>query len=290
MVEGLWACTHPSVRVRLMTCKRHRVYARGVGIFLILLMPLPAMSETVNETTEAIKSVIADAPEVSLESGIKAAKANDFERARAIFSELASKDQVEAQTNLATLYFKGLGVPQDYAQAEKWYRKAASHGDAVAQAKLGLMAYYGLGMDKNADKAAEWFQQAAKQGEPGAQTILATLYAQGEGVMRNPVEAYFWYTLAIDSGNEAAISGRASVVDELTPGELDAVLQRIREWRQNEMARLKQQLGLPDKAPATVKVRKKGTKVKKKVKRMPQEQNPMPSDINAIPSVAPLVQ
>ncbi|MEY2699693.1 MAG: hypothetical protein RIQ52_448, partial [Pseudomonadota bacterium] len=253
-------------------------------------LPAVLMAETVTVTTDAIKSVIADTPEMSLEAGIKAAQAQDYARARAIFAELATRDQVEAQTNLATLYFKGLGVPQDYAEAERWFRKAAAHGDAMAQSKLGIMAYYGLGMDKNADKAAEWFQRAAQQGETGAQTILATLYAQGEGVMRNPVEAYFWYTLAIDGGNDSALAGRASVVDELTPGELDAVLQRIREWRQQEMAQLKKQLGVKEVSATTKSTaKKKSSSKKKQARRLRQEQTQaMPSDMNAVPSVAPL--
>jgi len=37
------------------------------------------------------------------------------------------------------MYFKGQGVPQDYAEAVKWYRLAAEQGDDEAQDALDLL-------------------------------------------------------------------------------------------------------------------------------------------------------
>jgi len=48
--------------------------------------------------------------------------------------ERAELGDAEAQNTLGSMYYKGLGVPQDFAKAMKWYRMAAEQGDDVAQA------------------------------------------------------------------------------------------------------------------------------------------------------------
>ena len=45
-----------------------------------------------------------------------------------------------------TMYAKGQGVLQDYAEAVKWYRLAAAQGNAMAQANLGLRYAKGEGV------------------------------------------------------------------------------------------------------------------------------------------------
>ncbi|MGA3098963.1 MAG: hypothetical protein ABSF25_21105 [Bryobacteraceae bacterium] len=52
---------------------------------------------------------------------------------------LAEQGDAEAQDTLAYAYYRGQGVPQDYAEAAKWYRKAAEQGEAVAQHSLGTL-------------------------------------------------------------------------------------------------------------------------------------------------------
>src|SRR5258707_14697617 len=54
----------------------------------------------------------------------------------------AEQGDVKAEEKLASLYYHGRGVPQDYAEAVRWYRRAAEQGDATAQFNLGLMYYY----------------------------------------------------------------------------------------------------------------------------------------------------
>ena len=51
----------------------------------------------------------------------------------------AKAGDAEAQFHLATMYYVGEGVAQDYAEAAKWIRKAAEQGDAEAQYNLGIM-------------------------------------------------------------------------------------------------------------------------------------------------------
>ncbi len=64
------------------------------------------------------------------EDAVSAYKRGDYATARREFRVFAEQGLAEAQNNLGTMYAKGLGVPQDYAEAVKWYRKAAEQGNA----------------------------------------------------------------------------------------------------------------------------------------------------------------
>lgn len=172
-------------------------------------------------------------------AGLKAIERGDYPAALQEFKAAAEQGDRQAQVNLGNLYMKGLGVEQDYAAAERYYRQAAERGDPVGQSKLGILYYYGLGLDKNPDEAAVWFTKAAEQGEPGAAAVLGSMYAAGEGVIRDNVKAYYWYSLAADNGHAEALEARNTLVDEMTPGEINEALQRVSDWRQAQLKALK---------------------------------------------------
>jgi TPR repeat protein len=75
----------------------------------------------------------------------------DFEETKL----LAEQGQVEAQESLGTLYYYGLGVPQNYVEAVKWYRLAAEQGFADGQFDLGLMYDNGDGVPENDAEAVK---------------------------------------------------------------------------------------------------------------------------------------
>ncbi len=66
----------------------------------------------------------------------------------------ADQGHAEAQTHLGTMYSKGQGVPQDFAETARWYRKAADQGWARAQVLLGLMYTEGGGRAAGLPRAA----------------------------------------------------------------------------------------------------------------------------------------
>src|SRR5262245_20674084 len=51
----------------------------------------------------------------------------------------AGQGDVASQYAVARAYFKGEGIPQDYAKAAEWFRKAAEQGDAKAQRLVATM-------------------------------------------------------------------------------------------------------------------------------------------------------
>lgn len=48
------------------------------------------------------------------------------------YRQAAEQGNVDAQVNLAVLYKKGQGVPQDLTAAARWFRQAAAQGDLIA--------------------------------------------------------------------------------------------------------------------------------------------------------------
>ncbi|MCZ6804405.1 MAG: tetratricopeptide repeat protein [Proteobacteria bacterium] len=97
-------------------------------------------------------------------AALNAYENEDYQTAYKQLTQLALKDNAEAQYNLAFMYFGGDGIPQDDV------------------------------------KAAFWFEQAAKSGHAGAQDKLAYMYLHGGGLDTDRVQAYAWYSVAADNG------------------------------------------------------------------------------------------
>jgi TPR repeat protein len=64
----------------------------------------------------------------------------DDAAAAAWFARAAARGYVDSAFDLAVLYEKGQGVPQDARQALRWYRAAAAAGDAQAARRAKLLA------------------------------------------------------------------------------------------------------------------------------------------------------
>ena len=60
----------------------------------------------------------------------------------------AEQGESQAQVDLATKYYMGKGVPQDFDEAVKWYLKAAERGNPDAQIRFGFMYGKGLGVNQ----------------------------------------------------------------------------------------------------------------------------------------------
>jgi TPR repeat protein len=124
----------------------------------------------------------------------------DYAEARRWARKAADQGYATAQEALGDLYYHGRAVPQDYAEAARWYRKAADQGDVEAQNSLGYMYYYGQGVSQDFAEAVRWYRKAADRGYVNAQLSVASFYYQGIGVPRDYFEAVRWYRRAADQG------------------------------------------------------------------------------------------
>ncbi|MGZ3308110.1 MAG: tetratricopeptide repeat protein, partial [Xanthobacteraceae bacterium] len=84
------------------------------------------------------------------------------------YRRAADQGNSDAQFNLALIYDKGQGVPQNYTTSVSLYRKAADQRDARAQNNLGEMYEKGKGMPQDYAAAVSWYRKAADQGNASA--------------------------------------------------------------------------------------------------------------------------
>jgi uncharacterized protein len=121
----------------------------------------------------------------------------------------------------------------------KWYRMAAEQGLAQAQNNLGVAYYKGEGVPQDYAESMKWYRMAAEQGHAGAQCILGISYSDGQGVPQDYLLAYFWTSLASKSntcggdnrgGNYFFMDYAANAARQLTPEQLMKAQQMIQEW------------------------------------------------------------
>ena len=117
------------------------------------------------------------------------------------FELAANQGNAQGQFNLGNMYSQGQGVLQDYSAAVKWFQLSADQGVAEAQRNLGIMFQYGLSVHQDYVLALKWFQLAASQGDAFGQSLLGTLYQYGLGVPQDYIEAGKWFRLAATQGD-----------------------------------------------------------------------------------------
>jgi TPR repeat protein len=92
--------------------------------------------------------------------GVAALDRRDYATALQLLRPLAESGNLDAQINLANMYFDGNGVPQDYREGVKWYQLAADKGSADAQIALGFLYEYGDAVRQDYVQAYKWFDLA----------------------------------------------------------------------------------------------------------------------------------
>ena len=137
--------------------------------------------------------------------------------------------------NLAQMYEKAMGIPQNSAEAKKWYRKSMERGDGEAlyrlaslsdktgdyaeaiklyrrgvtrddyraMVDLGEMFEQGRGVKKDEAQAVQLYEQAGDRSR-WAQFKLGIMYLQGQGVPKNEAKALQWWQKSADGGNGKA--------------------------------------------------------------------------------------
>ena len=138
-------------------------------------------------------------------------KMGQYDKARALWEDLAAQGNTTAMINLSNMFGQGQGTPADQAKALQWTQQAAQSGDSRAQVELGMAYERGQGMPHDNVMAAQWFRKAAlQQDRDGAFNLgvmLATNYGQGMGTGNDQQtsEAITWLSQAAKAGKEEAI-------------------------------------------------------------------------------------
>lgn len=133
---------------------------------------------------ERLKSEVASAQ-------FKALKLKEDER-RVVFntqSEKALAGNVDAQYQLAGMYFEGVGTPVDVKQGIQWLIEAANQASSKAQYELGDRYRLGSGVNIDLVKAESLFDKAIKQGHPDSTGGYALLLAEKKQRLGEQVSA-----------------------------------------------------------------------------------------------------
>jgi len=100
---------------------------------------------------------------------------------------------------------------QDYETSWKKLKPLAMVGDDDAQHLIGRMYAYGWGVEKDRNKALYWLRRAGKwttsETDPAAAAAfyIAKEFAEGVGsIHKNPAEAREWFEIASSGGSQAA--------------------------------------------------------------------------------------
>lgn len=105
-----------------------------------------------------------------------------------------------AAFRLAEEYFDAKVVERDIPAVVEFLTFGAKGGDMRAQLDLASLYDRGIGVPQDVELAALWYDASAKQGHPSAQYNVGTMYEDGAGVEQDLPRAYMYYQLAIEGG------------------------------------------------------------------------------------------
>ena len=152
------------------------------------------------------------------------------------FLQAAREGNLEAQLNVASMYYAGFGIRTAPAHAFLWFSRAAERGHPTAEMAVGEMYYYGIGTEQDYRQAFNWLRRAAERGEPSAQYRVGMMYREGNGVSESRFQAYLWLHLATITADgelyEAAFAERAAIDEEFTEAERLGAMLVSREYEQ----------------------------------------------------------
>jgi TPR repeat protein len=106
-----------------------------------------------------------------------------------------------------------------YLTALNLARPRAEAGDGAAQTLMAEILSRGLGVPRNETEAAMWYQRAAEQGVPEAQFQYALLLMDGRFVKKDEKEAYALLQAAAEAGNQLAQFNFAQLLVRREPGD-----------------------------------------------------------------------
>jgi len=112
----------------------------------------------------------------------------------------AEAGDAAAQTLVAEIYSRGLGVKQDQKEAAKWYRLAAEQGVAEAQFQYALMLRSGHFVPRDADQAFALMEDSANAGNMLAQFNFAQMVLERGHDTIAIDRAVSYYERAADKG------------------------------------------------------------------------------------------
>jgi uncharacterized protein len=149
---------------------------RALALVVLAGLPLPALAQ--NNAADAISNEVFG-PRNRVDYAFGAFQRGYYLTALELALPRAEKGDAAAQTLIAELYARGLGVAQNAERAAGWYQLASRNGDRLATFELGMLYQAGTGVPRNRERAAELFKASAEAGYIPAKYNLALLHVEG---------------------------------------------------------------------------------------------------------------
>jgi uncharacterized protein len=141
----------------------------------------------------------------------------------------AEKGDAAAQTLVAEMMAKGLGIKRDTKGAAFWYGQAAERGDPSAMFQYALLLMSGRDVERDKAKADEYMRKAAEAGNSSAQFNWAQILVSGNPGNKGLNLALPFYEKAAEQGladAQYAVAQLYTVLNDLPPEKK----QRARTW------------------------------------------------------------
>lgn len=135
----------------------------------------------------------------------------------AVITGRAQAGDIASQNLLASWYYEGDMVPQNYGEAVRWWTQSAGQDNAEGIGKLGLCYQFGHGVEADSLKAVDLCRNAMRKGYTAMfdkqavaavrdRSILSCLllsecYRNGIGTQINVPKAEYYHELAADFGH-----------------------------------------------------------------------------------------
>ena len=133
----------------------------------------------------------------------------EYEKANAIYRNLAEDGFLLAQYNLARSYWTGTGVARNMVEAAKWAKESAKSGLPDGYFMYANLCFEGIGTKRNLVESAKWMLKAAEAGSASAQCYMGMNYDAGTGVVQDYLEAAKWYEKSAEQGMPDAANNLA---------------------------------------------------------------------------------
>jgi uncharacterized protein len=143
----------------------------------------------------------------------------------------AESGLVDMQNEVGLLYLTGrLGV-QDFTAAASWFRRSANGKYPAGAFNLATLFERGLGVPQNFDQAGRLYTQAANSGHVKATTALGRFHAEGKGTKQELPRAWALFSLAMERGDEAAKRFKEAIDLRLNDDEIKKAREILAEYK-----------------------------------------------------------
>ena len=127
------------------------------------ISPLPRPQSASSSSSPSAQELVSQ--------GIKASKAEDFDKAFELFEKAAEMGNTDAMFCLGTMHKQG----ENYEEAAYWFGEAAKEGDVTSLLEFGKLYRDGLGVDQDFETAEQMLTLALENGDTEAEAELAKL-------------------------------------------------------------------------------------------------------------------